>query len=237
MRNNASTALLILIQFSFYLLAKAQDNFYDNHRAWSVYHGDRSGTHYSELNQINSANVDQLELAWKFECDPINGRKTIQCNPLIIKDKVYLTTQNLNLICINGKNGKEIWRWNPRAHGGNGGDVNRGLTYYNNKKGRDFIFFVFGSQLFSIGAESGSLVETFGDKGTIDLRQGLDRDVVGQSVTSNTPGVIFNDLLILGSRVGEGPQPAAPGHVRAFDVYSGERKWIFHTIPNPGEFG
>ncbi len=237
MRNNASTALLILIQFSFYLLAKAQDNFYDNHRAWSVYHGDRSGTHYSELNQINSANVDQLELAWKFEGDPINGRKTIQCNPLIIKDKVYLTTQNLNLICINGKNGKEIWRWNPRAHGGNGGDVNRGLTYYNNKKGRDFIFFVFGSQLFSIGAESGSLVETFGDKGTIDLRQGLDRDVVGQSVTSNTPGVIFNDLLILGSRVGEGPQPAAPGHVRAFDVYSGERKWIFHTIPNPGEFG
>lgn len=227
--------LIIFVLVS--LRLEAQEAIYDNFSEWSVYHGDRSGTHYSELDQINVENIDKLELAWTYEGEPIRGRRTIQCNPLIIKDKVYLTTQQLNVVCVDGELGTEKWKWEPRLHGGSGGDVNRGLVYYKNMKGNDFIFFVFGSQLFCIDAESGELVQTFGEKGRVNLRGGLDRDVVGQSVTANTPGIIFENLLIIGSRVGEGPQPAAPGHVRAFNVFTGKREWIFHTIPNPGEFG
>ena len=53
---------------------------------------------------------------------------------------------------------------------------------------------------------------------------------------SNTPGVVYKDLLIVPTRVAEGTK-AAPGHIRAYDVRTGEIAWIFHTIPQPGEFG
>ena len=71
----------------------------------------------------------------------------------------------------------------------------------------------------------------------MDLREGLDRDVFSLSVIATSPGIVFEDLLIVGSMVGEGPGPSAPGHVRAYDVRTGKRRWIFHTIPHPGEPG
>ena len=52
-----------------------------------------------------------------------------------------------------------------------------------------------------------------------------------------TPGALYRDLLILPTRVSEGPGPASPGHIRAYDVRSGKLVWIFRTIPHPGEFG
>src|SRR5690606_20107994 len=93
------------------------------------------------------------------------------------------------------------------------------------------------NHLYALSAADGRPMSGFGQDGRIDLRDGLDRDVFFLSVSATTPGIVFNDLLILGSIVGEGPSPAAPGHIRAFDVRTGQRRWIFHTIPHPGEFG
>jgi quinoprotein glucose dehydrogenase len=99
------------------------------------------------------------------------------------------------------------------------------------------VFFVAGMSLFAVDAVTGKLKQSFGDNGIVNLRADLDRDVAGLYVTARTPGIIYKDLLILGSSLGEGPSPAAPGHVRAYDVRSGQRAWIFHTIPHPGEYG
>ena len=77
----------------------------------------------------------------------------------------------------------------------------------------------------------------FGTGGRVDLREGLGRDAAGLFVLSTTPGAVYQDLLILGTRVHEGPGPSAPGHVRAYDVRSGRIRWTFHTIPQPGEHG
>ena len=77
----------------------------------------------------------------------------------------------------------------------------------------------------------------FGDNGQVDLTKGLGRDIADLAYYVTSPGVIYRNLLILGSTTGEGPRPAAPGHVRAFDVITGKQIWIFHTIPHPGEFG
>jgi quinoprotein glucose dehydrogenase len=71
----------------------------------------------------------------------------------------------------------------------------------------------------------------------VDLAEGLDRDVRGLAIQANTPGVIYRDLIIMGMRLGEGPAPAAPGHIRAYDVRTGRMVWKFHTIPFPGEPG
>ena len=115
--------------------------------------------------------------------------------------------------------------------------MNRGVAVWTEAPGRHRIFHTAGDYLYALNAATGIPVTSFGQGGRIGLREGLDRDTFFLSVGNNTPGVVWRDLLILGSVTGEGPSPAAPGHIRAYDVRTGERRWIFHTIPHPEEFG
>ena len=130
---------------------------------------------------------------------------------------------------------KELWVFDPNYERGGHG-VNRGVTYWTNGQ-QQRILYVAGPYLYSVNAQNGILIDSFGESGKVDLRLGLGRDVSSLLVTATTPGVIYQDLLILGSALGEGPRPSAPGHIRAFDVNTGAIRWIFHTIPYPGEFG
>ena len=93
-----------------------------------------------------------------------------------------------------------------------------------------------GSKLYAVNAQTGEIIPSFGDQGLVDLREGLGRNPATLSVVSNTPGIIYDNVLIMGSRVTESPG-ASPGHIRAYDVLTGEILWTFHTIPQPGEFG
>ena len=90
--------------------------------------------------------------------------------------------------------------------------------------------------LYALDAETGKPIKSFGENGSIDLHNDLGRDVKNLYVSATTPGVIFKDMLIIGSRVDEGAN-AAPGHIRSYDVRTGKLRWIFHTIPQPGEYG
>jgi quinoprotein glucose dehydrogenase len=202
-----------------------------------VYNGDFGATKYSPLKQINRSNVTKLKAAWIYRCDDMTLRpaSTIECNPLVIDGVMYLTTAGLKAVALDAVTGKEIWRFDPwNGKGGRG--VNRGLMFWTSGEDRR-VFMSAGSFLYAINATNGTLVKSFGKDGRIDLHDGLDRDVFFLSVGSSSPGVIYKDLIIMGSVVGEGPQPAAPGHIRAFDARTGARKWIFHTIPHPGEAG
>jgi quinoprotein glucose dehydrogenase len=204
---------------------------------WPVYNGDFGGTKYSPLTQINRTNVTRLKPAWIYRCDDMTLRpaSTIECNPLVIDRTMYLTTAGLKVVALDAATGKELWRFDPfEGKGGRG--VNRGLMFW--KSGDDRrIYMPAGSFLYAIDAVTGKLVKSFGADGRIDLRDGLDRDVFFLSVGASSPGVIYKDFIIMGSAVGEGPAPSAPGHIRAFDARTGQRKWIFHTIPHPGEVG
>jgi quinoprotein glucose dehydrogenase len=110
------------------------------------------------------------------------------------------------------------------------------VAYWTDGKDDKRIFYTAGSSLFSVDAISGKIVTSFGDHGKIDLHDGLDRNVQDLFVTATTPPTVYKDLLIMGSRVDEGPA-AAPGHIRAYDARTGMQQWIFHTIPHPGEEG
>ncbi len=207
---------------------------------WAAYLGDPGATHYSSLAQITPANVAQLKPAWIFHTggyDPRN-RSQIQCNPLVIDGVLYGTSPRLALFALDAATGRELWRFNPEGTTNNSGPsgVNRGLAWWQDGTERRLLFSA-GQFLHAIDPATGRLIPTFGDNGRINLLDGLDRDTTGLYLAANTPGAIFRDLIIVPMRVGEGPAPSAPGHVRAYDVRTGKRRWIFHTIPFPGEFG
>ncbi len=204
---------------------------------WSEYLGDKSRSHYSSLNQINISNVKNIKKAWSYSSGDVgkNNRTQIQCSPIVIDTILYGTNPQLKLFAINAKTGKELWKFNPDDKVSPGWGVNRGVIYWDdNENGR--ILYTSGKYIYSIDAKSGKIESSFGENGKIDLRKNLGRPYETIVAISNTPGVIFNGILIQGTRVHEGPG-GSPGHIRAYDLRTGELVWRFNTIPNPGEFG
>lgn len=213
----------------------------DTYRTWRTYLGDKTSSQYSSLDQINRENVGRLAVAWTYRTGDLqqDEKGQIQCNPVVVDGVLYGTTPRLKVFALDAATGNERWVFDPFAVGAvqEGPGINRGVVYWSESDGSSArIFMVAGSRLFAIGAATGELVASFGSEGSVDLRRGLDRDVTGLFITARTPGVIYRDLLILGSVVDEGPI-AAPGHIRAFDVRTGALRWTFRTIPHPGEFG
>ncbi|MBX2923709.1 MAG: pyrroloquinoline quinone-dependent dehydrogenase [Chitinophagaceae bacterium] len=206
------------------------------YNTWQVYRGDKASTGYSALSQINTTNLNQLKVAWTYRCgDAREGnRSAIQCNPIIVGNRMYLTSPRLKLIALDAGTGKELWKFDPFVNEEATG-VNRGVTY--REEGEDKrIFFSAGVWLYALDAVNGTLIPSFGKEGKIDLREGLGREPSTLSVWATTPGIIYKNLLIQGTALGEG-YDAAPGFVRAYDTESGKIVWTFHSIPQPGEFG
>ncbi|MEZ2413840.1 PQQ-binding-like beta-propeller repeat protein [Muriicola sp. E247] len=206
---------------------------------WSHYLGDPARTHYSVLNEIDTANVHLLKPVWQYESGTIDSesRSQIQTNPLIINDILYGITPKNSLFAIKADTGKYLWQFNPELEDESGLGLSRGVSVWIDKKAqKGRLFYASGYTLFAIDMESGKLIPEFGEQGRIDLRRGLDRDPNTIPMVLTTPGAVYKDLLILGGRTSESPG-AAPGHIRAYDVKTGKMEWIFHTIPYPGEFG
>ena len=204
---------------------------------WPMYSADAAGSKFSPLTQINTNNIKDLKPAWILETGDHRTapRSTIQCNPIIVDSVVFLTTPGLKVLAVHGKTGEVLWRFDP-YQGRSASGVNRGVTYWTDGVSQR-LFYVAGSSLYALNAQSGALIESFGESGVVDLYAGLGRPVDFTWVTAATPGIVFEDLLVMGTTLGEGPSPAAPGHIRAYDVKTGDIRWIFHTIPQPGEFG
>jgi len=206
---------------------------------WNVYLGDKSSSHYSTLKQITPKNVGRLEVAWTYSAGGAdkNNRSQIQCNPLVIDGVLYGTSPDLQLFAIDAASGRELWRFNPvSVKGVTKGGVNRGLVHWADGSDQR-ILYANDHFLHAIDARTGQRIPSFGEGGSINLKRDLGRDVANLALQSTTPGVIFGDRLIMGMRLGEGPAPAAPGHIRAYDVRTGKLVWRFNTIPQPGEKG
>ena len=208
----------------------------DGYRTWSTYLGDSGRNQYSVLNQIDTTNVQRLEVAWTYRTGDTGERTQIQCNPLVVGGTLYGTSPKLKAFALDAATGEEQWSFDPFAGSEWSGRVNRGLAYWTDgTAGR--LFYAAGPHLYALDATTGEPVVSFGEGGAVDLRSGLGRDASTLSVTATSPGVVYEDLLIQGTSVGEGPSPAAPGHIRAYDVHTGAIAWTFHTIPQPGEVG
>lgn len=219
-----------------------------DYSGWPAYAGGKEGNRYSSNSQITPENVGQLTVAWTFSSHDkdSSNRSQNQCNPIVVDGILYGTTPRLKLFALHAATGQVKWIFDPvTVDTASKRDrfafykVNRGVVYWQNESGAEQrLFYSTGSKTWAIDANTGVPVKDFGKGGYIELSENLDRDptTFNPYVAGTTPGIIYQDLLIMGHRVAESAD-AAPGHIRAFDVRTGERKWIFHTIPQPSEVG
>jgi quinoprotein glucose dehydrogenase len=222
---------------------------------WIAYTGDIHGTKYSPLDQINASNFNQLEVAWRFKTDNLGTRPEfkLEGTPLAIHGVLYTTAgTRRSVIALDGKTGELIWTHSYRE--GNRAAIaprqlsGRGVAYWTDGKGDERILYVTtGYRLIALNAKNGSMVQSFGDGGVVDLKKGavvgkgeqIDLET-GEIGLHSTP-LVVKDVVIVGSSFKEGMTVVThnntKGLVRAFDVKSGKLLWTFNTIPRPGELG
>lgn len=243
MHPRLSFAWAFLSSFSI-LLAGCGRTGGDEHRrdSWPAYGGSSANIHYSALTQIDTGNAGKLQKAWEYHTGDGDSMSQIQVNALETGGVLYGVSPHLKLFALEAATGKPQWVFDP-ARSVNGDTVKlainacRGVAYYHGADDSDQrLFYSAGPWLYCIDAQTGKPVASWGDSGRIDLHHDLGRDVHNLYVAGTTPGMIYKDLIIIGDRVDEGAA-AAPGHIRAYDVHTGKLRWIFHTIPYPGEEG
>ena len=200
---------------------------------WREYGGGAHSSQYSALKQIDKSNVAQLEVAWTFP----SGEKSFSFNPLIVDRTMYVAARDNEIVALDAETGQELW-----SHKNESAVGARGMNYWQSKDGSDRrLLYQSGGFLTAIDARTGKTIETFGEKGLVDLRtalagDGFDVTDVRPLVTSN-PGRVFENLVILSLPAQGAGYTSTPGDVTAWDVQTGKLKWIFHSIPHPGELG
>ncbi len=197
---------------------------------WPVYGGSAADDRYSPLKQINRDNVHQLKPAWTFDTGEEGG---LQTNPLIVGEVLFGYTPTQKVFALHAATGKKLWTFDV---GTPGLQPARGLSYWTDGT-QSILFASLLSYLYALDPATGKPIPSFGEGGRIDLRENLDAENAKASFAAMTsPGVLYKDTIIVGFRLPE-TKPALHGDIRAYDVHTGKPRWIFHTIPHPGEAG
>jgi quinoprotein glucose dehydrogenase len=214
---------------------------------WPRVGNDPGCMRYSELVQINLSNVARLKPVWTWHTNELKGRagKTIECTPIVVGGVMYITTGYLCVVALDAATGHEFWNFDPLRdhpfpHSPTSGGVNRGCAYWSDGKTdgeRRILHGTADGRVFSLDAKTGRLDPQFGDSGILNLRLGLAANMASLAYGPTSAPAIWRDTVIVGVSCGEGPDLAAPGDIRAFDVRTGREVWRFRTVPGPGEVG
>ena len=224
---------------------------------WRFYGGDPGHTKYTPLDQVTADNVDQLRIAWTWTSvdeklraeNPVirDGQRfrtyAYEVTPLVVDGVLYTTTNLGQVAAIEPTTGETLWTYDPglyldgrpAVHG----FLTRGLAWWSDGEESRLLYAGGRTWLVSVDAKTGEPDPAFGRNGRVDLTRGLGRIIdTSQYAVSSAP-LVAGDTVVVGSAIteGRGRKEAPPGHVRGYDVRTGEMKWIFHTIPQPGEFG
>src|SRR5450432_2421521 len=219
---------------------------------WPTYGADLANSKYRPLDQIDASNFGKLEVAWRFKTDSIGNRPEykLEGTPLMVNGVVYATAGSRRAaIALDAATGELLW-----VHGEHEGArgaaaprqlSGRGLAYWSDGKEERILYTTPGYRLIALDAKTGTPIPSFGKNGVVDLKldddQTIQPDLTTGEIGIQSAPVVAKDTIIIGAAFREGMTPASmsnnKGYVRGFDVRTGKRLWIFHTIPKKGEFG
>jgi len=219
---------------------------------WPTYGADLAGTRYRPLDQINASNFSKLEVAWRFRTENIGNRPEykLEGTPLMVNGVIYTTAGSRRAaVALDAATGELLWV-HGEHEGARGGAAprqlsGRGLAYWSDGKEERILYTTPGYRLICLDAKTGALIRTFGKNGVVDLKldddQTIEPDLITGEIGIQSAPVVAKDTIIIGAAFREGMTPKSmrnnKGYVRGFDVRTGKRLWIFHTIPKKGEFG
>lgn len=205
----------------------------DSSASWPTFGYDESNNKFSALTAIDSSNVNQLKEVWRYEDTTEGGG--VYFNPVMMNNRVFGLMPSNKLVALDAVTGKLLWEFVPDSSAIP--NWSKGMTYHPGNPDR--ILLISGGTLYAINAVNGTVIKEFGNNGRVDFYEGLSvpDSMRGRiPVSSNAPGVVYNDLFIVGCKVPD-ELPSTPGDIRAFNVNTGKLAWVFNTIPKPGEFG
>ncbi len=215
---------------------------------WRYYGGDAGSTKYSPLDQINKDNVKDLRIAWRWKTENFGARPdyNYEVTPLMVGGVLFATAgSRRDVVAIDGATGETLWmfRFDEGVRGQKAPirpAAGRGVAFWTDGREERILHVTPGYHLIALDAKTGRPVPGFGKDGVVDLYEGLDRPVPKEGeIGLNSPPIVVRDVVVVGAAL----QALAPskdfvaGFVRGYDVRTGKRAWIFHTIPTPGEFG
>jgi len=217
---------------------------------WRTYGGDLGATRYSPLDQINAENFSKLEVAWRFKTDSLGPRPEYQfeATPLMVHGVIFTTAGSRRaVVALDAATGEMLWM-HSENEGARASNAPRqlsghGVSYWTDGKEERILYVTTGYRLIALDAKTGVPIPSFGKSGVVDLKLDDDQEidlVTGEVGLHSTP-MVAGDVVVVGAahRTGGVPRTKAnvKGYVRAFDVRTGKRLWIFHTVPKAGEFG
>lgn len=243
--NNLFVVLSMILMMSSLLVAQGTEN-----GEWRSYGGDIANTRYSGLDEISAENFGDLEVAWRVNTANFgpNPEYNFQSTPLMVNGVLYSTAgSRRSVIALDAGTGELLWM--HRLDEGERGAAaprrlsGRGLAYRDDGEHGQIFYVTPGYQLIGLDAASGSRLTDFGTNGIVDLKQNFDQDidlVTGEAGLHATP-LVAGDTIVIGAAHLPGSTPRSmrnvKGYIRGFDALSGDRKWIFHTIPGADDFG
>lgn len=222
---------------------------------WRAWGGDLGATRYIALEGLTENNIDDLEIAWRWKARNYGPRPETyyRTTPLMVDGVLYATAGSRRaVVAIDPATGETLWTWrmDEGERGESGPRVNsgRGVAYYETENGEPRIYVITpGFHLVALDARTGWEIEDFGDAGVVDLKAtlegwwGQEVDPVESDIGSSSPPVVANGMIVVGSAHVASLRPESrinvPGYIQAFDAETGEPRWVFHTIPQEGEFG
>ena len=219
---------------------------------WPSYTGDVRGSRYSPLDQVTAANFNTLEVAWRFRTDMLGPRPEfkLEGTPLMVGGVLYATGGTRRaVVALDATNGELLWM-HSENEGARGAAAprplsGRGLSYWTDGKDARILYVTPGYRLIALDARTGAVVTGFGTNGAVDLKLEIDHTIEPDLITGEIgfqgAPVVARDVVIIGAAFREGGSPRSArnnkGYIRGYDVRTGKRLWIFHTIPQRGEPG
>ena len=242
-RSTSSRSSGVLILMALAVPAGAQYGAPDGE--WHTWGGDQGFTRYSNLSQINAENVHSLQAVWRWQALPLGDRpdRNLKATPLMVDGVLYVPSGQHQVVALDPANGEVLWQYDPQPASVDDrglGLGSRSLAYWTDGEQARIFHNTLDGRLLSIDARTGRADTAFGENGAVLLKEGLYPDGSdADSVGSSSPPAIVGDVVVA-QVVGTITAPnvaATPGHIRGFDVRTGELIWRFNTIPQPGEPG